>query len=85
MQRILTEEEYQTLRTKADKFNGARESIIKSIKHDTHSIYAEKDGAKIAAFPCTTWTFDMDLFNICKSLDVDIPSNVSVCFNMKNN
>ena len=83
MQRILTEEEYQALVNKANKFDEARESIIKSIRNETHDVYAEKNGVKMVVFPCTTYTFDMDLFDICKSLDVDIPKNISVCFKTK--
>jgi len=84
MQRILSEEEYQVLESKANKFEKARESIIQSIKNTTQNVYAiNTNGVKVAAFPCTAYTFNMNLFDICKSLDIDIPKNISVSFEIK--
>ena len=86
MQRILSEEEYQKLANKADKFDEARKAILQSIKTDSHSIYAtDHNGMKVVALESEPmYTFNIDLHEIFKSLEINMPSTMAICFTTKN-
>ena len=80
MQRILTEEEYQELKDKADKFDDIREYICKSIYINTNSrnVYG-KHNAIIGSFTSSiTATLNIDVKKLFELLEIKLPDNYNI-------
>jgi hypothetical protein len=85
MQRILSEDEYQELKIKSERFDEARKSITDSIREEITTIYAYgRDGIKLMPYDKVVNTFDFNICKIFKLLDIEVPPDITVQLNIKN-